>query len=161
MPEKKEIRSPADYVRALAAVDPVLSGSLFSLHADLTDEELDVLETLERIEAWEDATFPHAPMTEHEALALWFETAAVPEADAVAVFGSREAMRAVLAGEAPVTGALRSALVSRLGLPLSVLAWPAGWRARRVGSVMAAKAEAGAAVPPVPAPLGSGFRPAD
>ena len=136
------LSTPADYIRALITVDPVLSKSLFSIHADLTDEELETLELLERIEVWEDEHFPHAPMEAYDALRLWLEVAGIAKEDAVEAFGTEAEMNAVLAGERPVTGALCHALVEKLHFPMSVLTWPVGWKARRVGRVMTEKLEA-------------------
>lgn len=140
--EEVTLTSPEDYIRALVAIDPVLSKSLFSIHADLTDEELETLELVETIEEWEDEHFPHAPMEAHEALRLWLQVAGIKQEEAVAAFGSQAAMDAVLAGEAPVTGVLCSSLIERLHFPMSVLTWPVGWKARRVGRVMTEKLEA-------------------
>ena len=145
MTESLEIASRSDYVRALCALDPVLSASLLEIHADLSDEELEAEERLRAVEAWEEATFPRAPMAAHEAVRLWTEIAEVP-ADALArAFGSEEQARAALEGRAPLSSGMVGGLVRTLGMPMSVLVWPVGWKARHVERVMAQKRAAGTA----------------
>ena len=145
MTESLEIASRSDYVRALCALDPVLSASLLEIHTDLSDEELEAEERLRAVEAWEEATFPRAPMAAHEAVRLWTEIAEVP-ADALArAFGSEEQARAALEGRAPLSSGMVGGLVRTLGMPMAVLVWPVGWKARHVERVMAQKRAAGTA----------------
>lgn len=143
MPELFAVETPEDYIRALAAVDPVLFESLEVVPIETSPEEDWAVEMLGRIEAWENKTFPHRLMTAEEAVSIWAKLRGLSEEALGAAAGVPEAGGAILAGTHPLTSAEIRGLIANAGLPMSVVSWPVGWTARRVGAVMDEKKQAG------------------
>lgn len=141
MPELFAVETPEDYIRALAAVDPVLFRSLEHVPLEMSPEDEWADEMVSRIEAWENKTFPHKLMSCGEAVALWAKLEGLTAGALGAAAGVPEAGEEILAGTRDLTLGEVKSLMANAGLPWSVFTWPVGWSARRVESVMERKAE--------------------
>ncbi|WP_295476970.1 hypothetical protein [uncultured Sutterella sp.] len=144
MPELFAIETPEDYIRALAAVDPILFRSLEHVPLEMTPEDEWADEMVVRIEAWENKTFPHKLMTGAEAVAIWAKLEGLTAEALGAAAGVPQAGGEILAGARELTPGEMKGLMTNLGLPWSVFMWPVGWSARRVEAVMERKAEGAA-----------------
>ena len=140
MPELFAVETPEDYIRALAAVDPILSRSLEHVPLEMSPEDEWADEMVARIEAWENKTFPHKLMSYGEAIALWAKLEGLTAEALGAAAGVPEAGGEILAGTRELTMGEVKELMTKAGLPWSVFTWPVGWPARRVEAVMARKA---------------------
>ena len=115
MTEIKQIRTEADYAKAMTRIDKLMGSEYGSPKGD----ELKALVTL--VESWEDEHYPVGYPEPHEAIKFRMEQAGLSPQDLIPIIGSRGRVLEVLSGKREITMSVALVLHEHLGIPADVL----------------------------------------